>query len=86
MSSYLRRIERMPKRRTLGAIRRMLGLHIGDRLGVKNEKVDKKEPRPARGSRRSKHSEAWIESRKERNVKWFRWIRLRSRQKTNLEV
>lgn len=48
MSSYIRRIERMPKRRTLGAIKRMFTMHIGDKVGVSNPKAADKLAREAR--------------------------------------
>lgn len=37
MASLVRRIQRMPKRTSKGASKRMFGLHIGDRLGVHNK-------------------------------------------------
>jgi hypothetical protein len=42
MSSLVRRIQRMPKRKSLGAVKRMNNYHIGDMLGVKPKKGKKK--------------------------------------------
>ena len=38
MSSLVRRIQRMPKRTSTGAKKRMFGLHVGDKLGLSLEK------------------------------------------------
>jgi hypothetical protein len=55
MSSLVRRIQRMRKRPTKGAAKRMHGHHFGDMLGVSREVKEKS--RPPRGRmRRTKPS------------------------------
>lgn len=51
MSSLVRRIQRMPKRDSFGAKKRMFTRHVGDKLGVK-PKDNKKAKRAPRGCRR----------------------------------
>lgn len=37
MSSLVRRIQKMPRRASVGAKKRMFGLHVGDKLGLNLE-------------------------------------------------
>ena len=37
MASLVRRIQRVPKRTSRGAVKRLFGRHIGDRLGINNK-------------------------------------------------